>query len=148
MTDIARFEALVPLDDGLCVVVTLRADRSLHGTVVNAGVVSHPVTGARVVAFVSAGESRKLAHLRIDPTITVVVRAGWQWTAVDGRAELIGPDDSHPNVDDERLRLLLREIFAAAGGTHEDWAAYDRVMREERRTAVLVAPTRVYSNPG
>ncbi|HEV8296314.1 MAG TPA: pyridoxamine 5'-phosphate oxidase family protein [Acidimicrobiales bacterium] len=147
MTDLARFEALVPLDHGLSVVVTRRADHTPHTTVVNAGVLPHPVTGAHAVAFVAAGGTRKLAHLRADPTIAVVVRAGWQWTAVEGRAQLIGPDDPHPEVDDERLRLLLREIFSAAGGTHDDWATYDRAMREERRTAVFVAPTRVYSNP-
>ena len=67
---------------------------------------------------------------------------------VEGRAELIGPDDPHPDVDDERLRLLLREIFSAAGGGHDDWPGYDRTMREERRTAVLVTVDRVYSNPG
>jgi PPOX class probable F420-dependent enzyme len=146
MTDLAPFEALVPLDHGLSVVVTRRGDHSPHTTVVNAGVLAHPVTGDPAVAFVAAGGTRKLAHLRADPTIVVVVRAGWQWTAVEGRAQLIGPDDPHPAVDDERLRLLLREIFRAAGGTHDDWATYDRVMREERRTAVIVAPTRVYSN--
>ena len=148
MTDLARFEALVPLDHGLSVVVTRRADHSPHTTVVNAGVLSHPLTGDRAVAFVAAGGTRKLTHLRADPTIAVVVRAGWQWTAVEGQAQLIGPDDPHPEVDDERLRLLLRDVFSAAGGTHDDWDAYDRTMREERRTAVLVAPTRVYSNPG
>ena len=100
-----------------------------------------------MVAFVAAGGSHKLVHLRADPTIAVVLRAGWRWTSVEGRAELIGPDDPNPEVDDEELRILLREIFSAAGGTHDDWDAYDRVMREERRTAVLVAPTRVYSNP-
>ena len=42
---------------------------------------------------------------------------------------------------------MLREIFTAAGGTHDDWDAYDRVMREERRTAVLITPDRVYTNP-
>jgi hypothetical protein len=52
-------------------------------------------------------------------------------------------------VDAERLRLLLREIFTAAGGTHDDWPTYDRVMAEERRTAVLVTPRRVSTNaPG
>ncbi|MDT5166450.1 MAG: hypothetical protein QOC88_3344, partial [Mycobacterium sp.] len=51
-------------------------------------------------------------------------------------------------VDDERLRVMLREIFTAAGGTHDDWDTYDRVMREERRTAVLISPGRVYTNPG
>jgi PPOX class probable F420-dependent enzyme len=138
---------LVPLDHGLSVVVTRRADHTPHTVVVNAGVVPHPVTGDRAVAFVAAGGTRKLAHLRADPTIAVVVRAGWRWTAVEGRAQLIGPDDLLPEVGDEELRLLLRDIFSAAGGTHDDWAAYDRTMREERRTAVLVAPTRVYSNP-
>ena len=143
MVDLQRFEALVPLDHGLCVVVTRRADQTPHTSVVNAGVLAHPVTGEPVVGFVAAGGSRKLVHLRSDPTIAVVVRAGWQWAAVDGRAELIGPDDRHPGVDDERLRTLLREIFTAAGGTHDDWDTYDRVMRDERRTAVLVSAIRV-----
>jgi PPOX class probable F420-dependent enzyme len=147
MTDLAPFEALVPLDHGLCVIVTRRADQTPQTSVVNAGVLPHPLTGDRAVAFVAGGGTRKLVHLRADPTIAVVVRAGWQWTAVEGRAQLIGPDDPHPDIDDERLRLLLREVFTAAGGTHDDWAAYDRAMREERRTAVFVTPDRVYSNP-
>ena len=148
LTDLASFEALVPLDHGLCVVVTRRADLTPQSSVVNAGVLAHPVTGDRVVGLVAAGGSRKLVHLRADPTISVVVRAGWQWAAVDGRAELIGPDDPHPGFDDDRVRRLLRDVFTAAGGTHDDWDTYDRVMREERRTAVLVSPSRVYSNPG
>lgn len=36
--------------------------------------------------------------------------------------------------------------FVAAGGTHEDWDEYDRVMAEQRRTVVLLDPTRIYSN--
>jgi hypothetical protein len=42
--------------------------------------------------------------------------------------------------------VLLREIFTAAGGTHDDWDTYDRVMAEERRVAVLVTPERVYGS--
>lgn len=147
MTDLAQFAELVALDHGLSVVVTLRPDHTPHTSVVNAGVVPHPATGTSAVAFVSAGGARKLAHLRTDPTIAVVVRAGWRWVAVEGRAQLIGPDDPHPEVDAERLRLLLRDIFSAAGGTHDDWASYDRVMSEEHRTAVLVSPNRVYASP-
>jgi PPOX class probable F420-dependent enzyme len=147
MADLATFEELVPLDNGLSVVVTRRADHTPHTSVVNAGVLAHPLTGQRAVGFVAGGATRKLAHLRADSTIAVVVRAGWRWCAVEGRAQLIGPDDPDPSIDDERLRLLLREIFSAAGGTHDDWDAYDRAMRDERRTAVLVAPTRVYANP-
>ena len=48
------------------------------------------------------------------------------------------------SVDTEGLRLLLRAIFTAAGGTHDDWETYDRVMAQERRTAVLMTPDRVY----
>ena len=147
MTDLTGFAELVALDHGLSVVVTRRADHTPQATVVNAGVVAHPATGDPAVAFVAAGATRKLAHLRSDPTIAVVVRAGWRWVTVEGRAELIGPDDPHPEVDGERLRLLLRDVFRAAGGSHDDWGTYDRVMREERRTAVLVAPARTYSNP-
>jgi PPOX class probable F420-dependent enzyme len=147
MIDLSPFADLVPLDHGLSVVVTRRADHTPHAAVVNAGVLAHPLTGSDIVAFVAAGGTRKLAHLRADPTIAVVVRAGWQWTTVEGTAQLIGPDDPHPDVKSEQLRLLLRNIFTAAGGTHDDWATYDQVMRDERRTAVLVTPTRVYSSP-
>ena len=64
-----------------------------------------------------------------------------------GRAELAGPDDPVDWLDGpDRLRLLLREVFTACGGTHDDWDAYDRTMVEQRRTAVLVDPSRVYSN--
>jgi hypothetical protein len=115
--------------------------------VVNAGVLPHPVTGRAVVGMVLIGGTRKLDHLRKRPYANVVVRAGWQWAAAEGRIELAGPDDPMPGIDAERLRLLLREIFTAAGGTHEDFGTYDRVMREERRAAVFLHPERVYSNP-
>jgi hypothetical protein len=49
-------------------------------------------------------------------------------------------------ADPDALRLLLRDVFTAAGGTHDDWSEYDRVMAEQGRTIVFVAPTRVYSN--
>jgi hypothetical protein len=42
------------------------------------------------------------------------------------------------------LAALLRTVFMAAGGTHDDWPTYDRIMAEERRTAVLVRPERIY----
>jgi PPOX class probable F420-dependent enzyme len=147
VTDLAAFAELVPLDHGLCVVTTLRADGSAHATVVNAGVLAHPLTGAGVVGLVGAGGSRKLRHLRADPRCTIVVRAGWQWATVEGAAEMIGPDDPHPDVDAEALRVLLRAIFEAAGGTHDDWDAYDQAMVQERRAAVLITPRLTYSNP-
>ncbi|MEV0672411.1 TIGR03618 family F420-dependent PPOX class oxidoreductase [Mycobacterium sp. NPDC050441] len=148
MTEVSAFADMLSRDHGLCVLSTLRGDGSIQSSVVNAGVMAHPTTGEPVVALVAIGGARKLQHLRADPRATVVARAGWQWVTVEGTTQIIGPDDPHPGTDAERLRLLLRAVFEAAGGTHDDWDTYDRVMREERRTAVLISPTRVYSNPG
>jgi PPOX class probable F420-dependent enzyme len=147
MTGLADFTELVRGDHGLSVVSTLRADGTISSSVVNAGVLAHPVTGAPVVGFTTRATAVKLASLRVRPRATVVVRVGWSWAAAEGPVELAGPADPLPGVDAERLRLLLREVFTAAGGTHEDWAAYDAVMAQEGRAAVLVAPERVYPNP-
>jgi hypothetical protein len=144
---IEDFGRLVAGDHGLVTVSALRDDGSISATVVNAGVLPHPATGDKVVGMVVQGGTKKLAYWRARPYANVVIRAGWVWAAAEGRVDLIGPDDPHDGFDAERLRLLLREIFTAAGGTHEDFAAYDRVMREERRTAVFVHPDRVYGNP-
>ena len=143
MTDLADFARLIGADHGLVVVSALRPDGTIQSSVVNAGVLPHPLTGAPVVGLVSRGDARRLPYLRARPRAAVVVRAGWQWAAVEGPAELCGPDDPVAGVDAGRLRLLLRDIFTAAGGTHDDWPAYDRVMAAERRTAVLVAPERI-----
>ncbi len=132
-------------DKFLAVVSTARADGTIQASVVNAGVLADPDSGRDVVAFVTYGRA-KLANLRARPQVTVTFRAGWQWAAVEGTARVIGPDDPAPGVDAERLRLLRREVFTAAGGTHENWAEYDAVMARERRAVVLVTPTRVYSN--
>ncbi|HEY1674656.1 MAG TPA: pyridoxamine 5'-phosphate oxidase [Streptosporangiaceae bacterium] len=147
MTDLSGFSRLVPREHGLVTVSTLRPDHTIQSTVVNAGVLDHPLTGAPVVGFVVRGGTRKLDYLRAQPRATVTIRAGWEWATAEGAVELAGPDDPQPGVDADRLRRLLREIFTAAGGTHEDWDAYDQVMAAERRTAVLLSPDRVYSNP-
>ncbi|MCG7607528.1 MULTISPECIES: TIGR03618 family F420-dependent PPOX class oxidoreductase [Mycobacterium] len=147
MTDISQFADMLSRDHGLCVLSTLRGDGSIQSSVVNAGVMAHPRTAEPVVALVAIGGARKLAHLRADPRATVVARAGWQWVTVEGTVDIVGPDDPDPGTDAEKLRLLLRGVFEAAGGTHDDWDTYDRVMRDERRAAVLITPTRVYSNP-
>ncbi|CAM3316614.1 pyridoxamine 5'-phosphate oxidase family protein [Kibdelosporangium persicum] len=147
MTDLSAFAELIPMDHGLCVFNTVRPDRGIQSSVVNAGVLEHPLRAGRVVGLVAMGGSRKLHNLRAEPRATIVARAGWRWATVEGSAEIVGPDDPHPDVDGEALRLLLQTIFRAAGGTHEDWGAYDRAMAEERRAAVLLTPLRVYSNP-
>jgi PPOX class probable F420-dependent enzyme len=146
VTDLSAFAELVPLDNGLCVLGALRSDGGIVASVVNAGVLKHPLTGEEVVGLVARG-LRKLDHLRADARATIVARAGWRWAAVEGAADIFGPDDPHPDLNSERLRLLLRDVFVAAGGTHDDWETYDRVMADERSAAVLITPRRCYANP-
>ncbi len=139
--DLDPVRRIVAQDSGLATVAVVRADGTPHTSLVNAGVMDHPVSGTPVVAYVTYGPV-KLRNLRSRPATSVLWRAGWRWAGVDGPSELIGPGDTDP----ETLRLLLRAAFTAAGGTHDDWDAYDRVMRDEGRVAVLVEPLRVYGN--
>jgi PPOX class probable F420-dependent enzyme len=145
MPDLADVRSVAADDYFLAVVSTIRRDGTVQASVVNAGILAHPRSGSEVVGFVTYGPA-KLAHLRARPQVTVTFRAGWRWRTVEGTAEIAGPDDPASDIDDERLRLLRREIFTAAGGTHDDWDAYDRTMDAERRAAVLITPTRIYGN--
>src|SRR5262249_36149756 len=104
MADLADFEALVPRDHGLVVMTVIGPDGRIRSSVVNAGVIDHPVTGSRVVAVVIQGKARKLDHLRDTPRACVVLRAGWQWAGVEGPAEIAGPDDPMAGIGPERLR--------------------------------------------
>lgn len=145
MTTIDDLATLAQAEQGLAVVSTLRADQTIQSSLVNVAVMKHPFADSLVLAFVTYGKV-KLGNLRQRPVVTATVRSGWKWATLEGAAEIIGPDDPHPQVDPERLRLLLREVFSAAGGTHDDWSEYDRVMVEDRRSTVLVTPKRIYSN--
>lgn len=146
MADVADFERLVGREHGLSVVSTLRADQTIQATVVNCGVLDHPVRGAPVVGFTTRGNSRKLVNLRARPRLAATVRVGWEWVTAEGPIELAGPDDPLDGLGPDGVRLLLRAVFSSAGGSHEDWDTYDRVMAQERRAAVLMSPERIYSN--
>jgi PPOX class probable F420-dependent enzyme len=146
MTTLKDAVALATEESGLAVVSTVRADGTVQASMVNVGILPHPASGEPVLGFTTYGKV-KLANLRARPQLAVTFKKGWQWATVEGRAELAGPDDSQPWLaDGDQLRLLLREVFIAAGGTHDDWPEYDRVMASERRAVVLIEPTRVYSN--
>jgi len=142
-----RVTELGSRDHWLAVLITRRRSGEPAATVVNAGVLRHPLTGEQVVALVARGRTAKLAHLRREPNATLVFRAGWEWVGVSGPVELAGPDDALPGLDAEQLRLLLRDIYHAAGGNHPDLDEYDREMAADRRTAVLLRPERFTSNP-
>jgi len=129
----------------LAVVATLREDSTIQSSIVNAGVLDHPVTGEPALAFVTYGAA-KLRNLRTRPQVAITFRSAWSWATVEGKAELIGPDDPNPQINSERYRLLLRDVFTAAGGQHDDWDAYDKTMLDQGRVAVFIEPTRMYSN--
>lgn len=146
MTTLQEAAGLARGDSGLAVVSTLRADHTIQASLVNAGVVAHPATNQPVLGFVTYGRV-KLNNLRARPQLAVTFRNGWHWATIEGTAELAGPDDTQEWLRGaEHLRLLLREVFTGCGGTHDDWNEYDRVMAEQRRTVVLITPTRIYGN--
>jgi PPOX class probable F420-dependent enzyme len=146
MADLDLVRRLGAADRWLAVVATARADGSVHASLVNAGILDDPVTGRPVVGLVAAGGTRKLTHMRRSGRATVVWRSGWEWVAVEGPVRIAGPDDPLDGVPPESVPSLLRAVFRGAGGTHEDWDEYDRVMAAQRRAAVLVEPARITSN--
>jgi PPOX class probable F420-dependent enzyme len=143
LDDVRRFLAD---ETGLATISTTQADGRVLSSIANCGLINHPVTSEPCVALISMGKAARLAHVRRGSTVTIAVRRGWTWVSVTGPADLIGPADDAEGIDAEGLRLLLREVFAAAGGTHDDLDEYDRAMVDGARTAVLVSPERILGN--
>lgn len=141
MADLADIRPLLTDEHGLVVISTVQSPTRTLTSVVNAGIHPHPVTGADCLAFVSAGSAARLGHIRAGSDVTATMQRGWRWAAVAGPATIVGPDDG--DTDAETLRLLLRSVYQAAGGQHDDYDEYDRVMRTERRAAVFVEPARI-----
>jgi hypothetical protein len=142
VADLDLVRRLGAADHGLVVVAVARPSGTVHTSVVNAGVLDDPDTGQPCVGFVAAGGGKKLDYIRQSGRAAAVFRAGWEWVSVEGPARIIGPGDRDAGV----LAALLRDIFTAAGGAHDDWDEFDRVMAAESRAAVLVEPSRIISN--
>ena len=133
-------------ENGLAVVSTSQADGRVLSSVTNCGLMNHPVTGEPSVAFVSIGGAARLGHIRRGAQVTIAIRRGWNWSSVTGPAQLVGPDQLPDGMDAEGFRVLLRDVFHAAGGTHDDLVEYDRAMAEDGRIAVFVNPERILGN--
>ncbi len=130
----------------LAVVSTTRPDGSVHSSLVNAGPLDDPFTAEPVIGLVVRGDARKLVFFRSSGRAAVTFHHGWEWVSLEGPVTIAGPDDAAEGVAPASVPGLLRAVFRAAGGTHEDWDEYDRVMAAERRTAVLIHPARVLTN--
>lgn len=145
---IDKLRRLVAAEDGLCSFVCLDSSGSPHVSIINAGVMDNPVTGETSVACVVRANARKARLLRDDPRAAIAFRHRWDWVAVHGNAQLIGLDDPAEGFDNDNLPELLREVFRSAGGAHEDWDTYDRVMARQRRLAIFIALDHITSNAG
>ncbi|HVT42441.1 MAG TPA: hypothetical protein VHD39_05610 [Acidimicrobiales bacterium] len=144
MADLDEVARLAAADHNLAVLAVGRPDGRVHASVVSSGVMADPVDGAPGVAAVVAGGARKLALLRQARWATLVFKAGFEWAAVAGPVRLIGPEDGTDLGLD--VADTVRSVFKAAGGSHEDWDEFDRVMAAERRCAVFVRAESITSN--
>ena len=146
MADLDLVQKLAAADHHLAVLAVARADGSVQASVVSAGVIDDPVDGIPGVGAVVAGGARKLQLLRDAGMATFVFKSGFEWVAVSGPVRLIGPDDGTAFGFD--VPELIRSVFRAAGGSHDDWDEFDRVMAAERRCAVFLPAERISTNPG
>lgn len=152
VADIAFVREVAAATDYLAVVAVAREDGTVHASLVKAGVLEDPMTGGDAVGIVVAGNATKLGLLRQRRHATVVFRDGWRWVSVEGAVRFYGPDDPADGGGAEGDATLppvpevLRTVFTAAGGTHDDWAEFDRVMAGERRCAVLVHVDAIRTN--
>jgi hypothetical protein len=145
MADLADVERLAAGDHHLAVLAVPEPDGAVHASVVSAGVIPDPVDGSAGVAAVVGGSSRKLRLLRRSGRATLVFKDGWVWVAVSGPVRLVGPQDGTDLGLD--VPETIRSVFRAAGGTHEDWDEFDRVMADDRRCAVFMRAATITSNP-
>jgi hypothetical protein len=129
----------------LAIVATARRDGSIHASLVSAGVIDDPVSGEPSVGVVVGGGTTKLRHLRQSGRAAAAIQVGFNWVSVEGQIRIAGPDDLN-GVTAEQIPELLRRVFVAAGGTHDNWAEYDRVMAAQRRAAVFIHADRILSN--
>ena len=140
-----RVRDLAARENGLAIAITIRSTTRPRASVVNAGLIAHPLTGEPAIGFVSRGGARKLDDLRQHPEITIVFRSGREWIAAEGTAELAGPDDRLDGMARQDLPIVLRQVYAAAvGGAPDDWAPLDARIAAERHTAVFVRVSRIY----
>jgi len=146
MADLDDVHRLGAAEHFLAVFTVAARPGHVHASVVNAGVITDPIDWNPGVAAVVGGDSRKLKLLRQVGRAGVVFRHGWQWASVSGAVRLIGPDDGVEFGLD--VPETVRSVFRSAGGTHDDWDEFDRVMAAERRCAVFVEAERITSNAG
>lgn len=144
--DLDMVRRVVTAAGNLAVIATTRPDGTVHATLVSAGLCEDPITAEPSVAMVVRGDATKLRHLRRAGRGAAIFQSGWTWASVEGPVRIAGPHDATGEIPPTEIPALLRRVFVAAGGTHEDWPEFDRVMAAEHRTAVFIKATRLMGN--
>ncbi|MFI6173276.1 pyridoxamine 5'-phosphate oxidase [Nocardia sp. NPDC051052] len=143
---VATLRSLIDTTGGLMVFANA-AEGRVPTSVINAGLIEHPVSGAPSMAHVAYGDSRRVARLAVTQQASLTVHHDRKWLTTEGRTQLVfGPWDdrfatNNPDLrlDDDRYAELMRTIYRkAGGGEHPDWTQYDAAMRKEQRVVVLV----------
>ena len=93
-------------------------------------------------AFTTTADRAKLRNLKRNTRCTLLVSqdSWWGYLVLEGHADVL----SSENTDAEELREALRGVYRSITGEHPNWEEYDQAMRDERRSAVIVIPDRVY----
>ena len=97
------------------------------------------------VAFTTTASRAKLLNLKRDPRCSLMVsQEDWRgYVVLEGRAQVLSAD----NTSGDELRDALRDVYrTAAGQEHANWDEYDRSMREDKRSPVIVVPERIYGS--
>lgn len=94
-------------------------------------------------AFTVTASRSKLWNLKRDPRCSLLVSQEnwWGFVVLEGRAEILSPD----NTGADELRLALRDVYRTASGEeHPNWEEFDQAMVDDERSAIIVVPDHVY----
>jgi PPOX class probable F420-dependent enzyme len=123
------------------VITTFRRDGGAQMSIVSCGPYREGV------AFTTTADRAKLLNLRRNPNCSLLVsQEDWRsYVVLEGSAEIVSAENTLP----EEYRDVLRDVYRTASGEeHPNWEEYDAAMREDRRSAVIVVPQRVYGTAG
>ena len=123
------------------VVTTFRRDGGAQMSIVSCGPYREGV------AFTTTADRAKLLNLRRNPKCSLLVSQEdwWGYVVLEGSAEIVSAENTPP----EEYRDVLRDVYRTASGEeHPNWEEYDAAMLEDRRSAVIVVPQRVYGTAG
>ena len=119
------------------VLTTFRRDGAAQMSIVTCGPYREGV------AFTTTANRAKLLNLKRNAQCSLLVSQEdwWGYMVLEGRAQVLSAE----NTGAGEFRDALRDVYRSASGQeHPNWDEYDRAMREDRRSAVIVVPDRIY----